>query len=131
MLHRTNCVKSVLLLILSLVILGLFSGELFAEGGTRIPIERAMREYQARYEYLHPGKTLRWPKCICGTPAPPYPSDEFYDKDLEDPVLAAKLVKNLAVKFWANPDYYDYRIFPSFVKNEYGDLEGKTENPQH
>lgn len=54
----------------------------------RPPIESAMREYQAKYEFLAnrygwETKTLTWPRCEfgCGgqAPAPPYPKEGFYD----------------------------------------------------
>ena len=84
----------------------------------RIPIEAAMREFNARFNMMSkynrdsdgngvmdqyddhvPGEWVQWPSCPAGGAAPPKPKDEFYGKTLSDE-FAAQLVQALADAFY-------------------------------
>lgn len=92
--------------------LGVGAGLLLGLGSNllqgQIPIERAQRAFQARFEYLT-GQRVQWPDCRCG-PAPAYPKDGFYGRLEEDPDLGVRLVKDLATNFLTA------QLHPNFVK---------------
>ena len=57
----------------------------------RVEIERAMREFQARYYWMYE-EFYSWPDCY-GGPAPAYPKDGFYGEDIaEDPYMGVILL---------------------------------------
>jgi RHS repeat-associated protein len=70
-----------------------------------IPIEEAQREFQARHYFIN-GKYVPWPACMCGTPAPAFPTNQFYGDLDHNPVLASQLVQDLANHFLATPALY-------------------------
>jgi len=94
--------------------------------GQGIPIERAQREFQARYYLIH-HVHVTWPASPC-EPAPPYPPDGFYGAEAATPQLAAKLVADLADKFYGNTI-----IYPLFVASPDGieNIEGQTTIPTY
>ncbi len=74
---------------------------------TGLPIERAQRDFQARYHYLT-GGYVGWPNCRCGNgKAPHFPPDGFYGDALDDPEFAASLVQDLADKFFRMASIYN------------------------
>ncbi len=84
-------------------------------GGCPLPIERVMRDFQARNEFVKgKGNHEEWPDAECGEDehaggkkkAPPYPPDGFYG-DLCDPRKGADLVQSILDRMRAqNPEWY-------------------------
>ena len=80
-----------------------------------------MRDYQGKYHAIK-GGYIHWPKNANGTPAPDFPGDGFYDKDVQDPVTAARVVDALIHAYadnatqiatnYRNPDDPDLNPFP-------------------
>ncbi len=120
LLYSTSMVKCLLTVVVLLI--GFLPRNLFAE----IKIERAQREFQARYHLIHRNDALdsqyvRWPDCHCGQ-APNFPKDSFYGDIAKDPMLGAKLVADLADKFFTTASIYSYFVnTPDGVENVAGE----------
>ena len=94
----------------------------------RVEIERAMREFQARYYWMYE-EFYSWPDCY-GGPAPAYPKDGFYGEDIaEDPYMGVILVSALKNAFFYKP-YGKSELYSYFLNLESAnDLEGTTNYP--
>lgn len=102
-------------------------------GGCPIPIEKLMREFQARKaatDQDDPQKPpIQWPPAECGEnriPAPPYPPDGFYGNMLCDPRLMTELVSAVNTEMRAYGGYSNYIVTPN---NEVPDLDGEETVP--
>src|SRR5688572_23401591 len=84
----------------------------------RIPIEKAMRDLQARY-YAMTGQYVEWPPCDCERQvvAPPFPKENYYGDLDEDPTKATELVESLAGHFFGIPIYAFFIKTPDGVTN--------------
>lgn len=81
-----------------------------AEESDAALLAQTMRGVQARVNFLSNyyyalNEYVKWPACLSGQEAPPFPSDDFYAKEMEDPERAALLVDCIA-SAWKQKTYY-------------------------
>jgi YD repeat-containing protein len=118
---------------IALVVLALLCGWLVPsasvwaqQGGPRIGIEKAMREYNGRYHHFT-GSYVSWPDCRgCGGKGktPPKPHDGLYpDSQVTDPAMCVELVTALVDAF------YDAHIGSQPLSDKFIKIEGHGAPP--
>ena len=128
----SRIIKSVLVVAL-VAVMGVVSSDTWGGNAARkIDIETAMREFNARYNYLSldtnedgsvssieaekKGSYVKWPSCPgCGgnVVVPPKPKKEFYKLTTDNREHAAHIVGDVVKKF-----YVTHAIYQSFVKGD-------------
>jgi hypothetical protein len=100
------------------LLLSLLCAAAAANGQGNIPIERAQREYQARFCFTQ-GYYCLWPNRSC-CPAPPFPPDGFYGDLEKNPQLGKVLVQDLISQF----NYEHIYTWFLYSTNGVQDIEG-------
>ena len=97
--HHTSGIRGGCVL-LFLLLLAVVAPSSFG-GDVGLPLERVMREFQARYELVK-GETMEWPgrcsPCNFSDVAPSYPPDGFYSALEKDPQTCLALVQKVIDK---------------------------------
>jgi RHS repeat-associated protein len=76
-----------------------FAGDQSGTSDTAL-IAQTMREIQARLMFISPSSGgYQWPSCVNGQVAPPFPSDEFYSSESDDPSRSVVLVQSVLSAF--------------------------------